>query len=62
MKHIFIQIINSCLWCEKEIPFVPNKLICSMKCLKALNKTIKNHKFFYDKSDVINLTNHQGKR
>lgn len=54
MKVTF-KIVNKCLWCdEKEIPM--DKILCSVKCLKAINKAVKRQcgKDFssYDMDDV----------
>jgi hypothetical protein len=65
MTKISIHLISTCLYCEKEIPFSQNmkgKLLCSLKCMHAINKAIKEDMiekndfrtgFGYDKSDVI---------
>lgn len=53
----YIKIINRCLWCEKQIPFQLNKLLCSIKCLKEIVKSCEEQNgkgtCGYDKSDVI---------
>lgn len=50
-----ILLINTCLVCDKEIPF-GNKMFCSFKCLRETKKQCEEQNgkgtCGYDKSDV----------
>lgn len=53
---VSITLIATCLWCEKEIPFNQNikgRMLCSIKCLRDINKKIADPEYFYTKDEVI---------